>query len=277
MITTSLDQPGGRRPAVLLLHSSGSSARQWDALAKMLEPAFCVRTVEFHGHGARPGWHGDRPLTLADDAALALPLLQEAGAAHVVGHSYGGAVALKLATMAPQRILSLVAFEPVLFGWLIGDDPHGPLAESVIRWGEAIGRDLAQGDDAGAARRFVDFWAGAGAWSRMPERQQRSIAGRMRAVQAHFTALCDEPMRPSDFARLSAPMLFLAGAKTVAATRCIAGLLRRAFPSAGHHVLEAMGHMGPITHAEAVNRCIASHLMSRVDGDVPAAAARLAA
>jgi len=37
-------------------------------------------------------------------------------------------------------------------------------------------------------------------------------------------------------------------------------LLRLAVPRARHAVLEGMGHMGPITHAPAVNRWIAGFL-----------------
>ena len=61
-----------------------------------------MRAIEFHGHGEQPAWRGNAPMTLADEAALAIPALEEAGGAHVIGHSYGGAVALKLATMRPR-------------------------------------------------------------------------------------------------------------------------------------------------------------------------------
>ena len=43
-------------PAVVLLHSSGSTARQWNALVEHLQPRFRVLPVEFHGHGERAAW-----------------------------------------------------------------------------------------------------------------------------------------------------------------------------------------------------------------------------
>ena len=59
------------------------------------------------------------PLTLADEAAPAIPALEKAGGAHVVGHSYGGAVALKLATMRPRLVRSIVVYERCCFVWYL--------------------------------------------------------------------------------------------------------------------------------------------------------------
>lgn len=95
------------RPTVALLHSSASSARQWSGLAARLGDRFEVHAVDFHGHGARPDWHGAGPLTLADEVALVEPLLHAAGAVHLVGHFYGGAFALTLAQMFPQAVRSI--------------------------------------------------------------------------------------------------------------------------------------------------------------------------
>ncbi|MGH6612075.1 MAG: alpha/beta fold hydrolase, partial [Burkholderiaceae bacterium] len=91
------------RPSVILLHSSGSSAKQWQALSEALTPQYCVHAVDFHDHGNQREWSSDATLTLADEAALVTPLLPPEGA-HVIGHSYGGAVALKVAAMHPQQV-----------------------------------------------------------------------------------------------------------------------------------------------------------------------------
>jgi pimeloyl-ACP methyl ester carboxylesterase len=248
------------RPTVVLLHSSASSARQWESLVEVLRPGHRVHAVEFHGHGMRTPWYADAPMRLADDAALVSPLLREAGAAHVVGHSYGAAVALKLATMHPSRVRSLVAYEPVLFRWLLDDAGGGAPVQDVLALVRAIRADLAAGDERSAARAFVDFWSGESSWDSLPGPRQGSIATRMHAVLPHFEALLGDSLARWQVAGLGMPMLFLAGSRTVPAARRIAELLRLAVPRARHAVLEGMGHMGPITHAPAVNRWIAGFL-----------------
>jgi pimeloyl-ACP methyl ester carboxylesterase len=245
---------------VLLLHSSASSARQWESLVAALRPGHRVHAVEFHGHGMRTPWDADAPMRLADDAALVSPLLREAGAAHVVGHSYGAAVALKLASMHSSRVRSLVAYEPVLFRWLLDDAGGGAPVQDVLALVQAIREALAAGDERSAARVFVDFWSGESSFDSLPGPRQGSIATRMHAVLPHFEALLRESLARWQVAGLGMPMLFLTGSRTVRAARRISELLRLAVPRARHAVLEGMGHMGPITHAPAVNRWIAGFL-----------------
>ena len=245
---------------VVLLHSSASSARQWDRLAEVLKPRFRIRAIELHGHGEQKAWRGDTRLTLADEAALAMPTLEDAGPVHVVGHSYGAAVAIKLATMYPKSVRSLVAYEPVLFRFLFDDVAHHPAAQDVVAVADSMREQLATGENHSAAQTFIDFWSGAGAWDSLPDGKQASIATRMPAVLQQFDALFHEPLQSAQLALLRMPMLFISGARTVAVARAIAELLRLTLPRAQYEVLPAMGHMGPITHAAAVNQRLVEFL-----------------
>ena len=198
-----------QRPTVVLLHSSASSARQWERLVEALAPHFRVRAIELHGHGERMAWRGDAPLTLADEAALAVPLLEEAGGAHVVGHSYGAAVALKLTTMYPKLVRSLVTYEPVLFRWLFDDIDHQQLGQGVVTVADSMRDRLANGQEHSAAQLFIDFWSGAGSWDSVPSGKQTSIAARMRAVFQQFDTLFREPLQRAQLALLNMPMMFV--------------------------------------------------------------------
>ncbi len=246
------------RPRVVLFHSSASSSRQWSAFTEAMTPWFDLRAVDLHGHGAQPAWNGRRPLTLADEVALVEPLLQSAEGVHLIGHSYGGAVAAKAAAMFPWAVRSLSVYEPVLFRALFDDDPQAGAAQEVAEMSATLGRQLEAGDDLAAAQTFVSYWAGRGAWGHMPADRRRAVAARMRAVEPQFDALIRDDFA---FERLpDCPALFLTGAGTVTSTRRIGELARRRRPQARHRVLDGMGHMGPITHASAVNRELARFL-----------------
>lgn len=252
---------------VLLLHSSASSARQWDALAGRLQGRWKVHALDLHGHGLQPDWPGDGPddasFALADDAALAEPLLRRAGRVHLVGHSYGAAVALQLATLHPQRVASVVAYEPVLFRLLIEDRSSPQLALDVLAIAGAIDDELARGDPTAAGERFVDFWSGFGAWQAQPPHRREAMAGRMRAVQRHFDALLGASTLHLALPRLPMPLLFLGGERTVPVARRVCELLRGAVPAAAHETLPAMAHMGPITQAHAFNQRVEQFLLTQ--------------
>jgi len=246
------------RPRVVLLHSSASSSRQWSAVTETLQSEFDTRSVDLHGHGAQPAWNGGRPLTVADEVALVEPLLHAADGVHLIGHSYGGAVAAKVAAMFPQAVRSLSVYEPVLFRALFDDDPCSAAAREVAELSAALGQHLDAGDDLAAAQTFVSYWAGRDAWGHMSADRRSAVAARMGAVQPQFDAL-----RRDDFAfdRLpDCPTLFLTGAATVVSTRRIGEIARHWRPQARHRVLDGMGHMGPITHAAAVNRVLEQFL-----------------
>lgn len=249
---------------VVLLHSSASSARQWQALVAQLQPRLRCLAIDLHGHGTQGNWPGHRPLSLADEAELvAAELGHDVGNVHVVGHSYGAAVALKFAAQYPGRVRSVVAYEPVLFRLLIDDACSRCEAEEALALGEGVRLRLAQGRAEAAAEHFISYWSGADAWLGLSPARREVVALRMPCVSWHFEALYHEPLGLKQLAQLRMPMLFLTGARTTAIARRIGELLRAALPGAGHEVLPGLGHTGPITHAAQVNPLIGQFLLGQ--------------
>lgn len=246
--------PGPARPGVVLLHSSAASARQWDLLAASLQPACEVHAVDLHGHGLQAAWRGSRPLSVHDEAALVLPRIEAAGGAHLIGHSYGAAIAVHLAVARPALVHSLAVYEPVLFGLLAEHDPDSAAAREAFDLGAGMRTLVARGQADTAAQRFVDYWSGAPVWQQMGPQRQRALALRMPVVVQHFDVLYGEPLPAARLARLRMPMLCLSGGRSTAAALHIAGLLRRLLPGAGHETLAGLGHLGPITDPMPVNQ-----------------------
>ena len=255
----SIRRPADNQPTVICLHSSGSTGGQWAALRAQLEPEFQVLTPDFHGHGTAPVWHGfDLDIVAADAARIARIARRVAGGVHLVGHSYGGAVTLRVALDHPESVTSIAIYEPVVFRVLF--DYHGrrrPAAE-VIEVAGDVRRRLRSGNAAGAAARFVDYWGGGGsAWQALSAGQQIGIIRRMSVIDAHFAALAIDPSRLSDYHFLRMPTLALYGSEMRAPIRRIGELLKFALPDATFETMPGMGHMGPMSHPNAVAQRIA--------------------
>ena len=87
-----------RREKVIALHCSGAGASQWDRLAEALGPAYEVLVPEHYGCESSGAWSGEHAFTLADEAARTITLIDQSDdKVHLVGHSYGGGVALHVA------------------------------------------------------------------------------------------------------------------------------------------------------------------------------------
>ncbi|MBA3653452.1 MAG: alpha/beta fold hydrolase [Actinobacteria bacterium] len=72
----------------------------------------------------RPGFAPNPPVKRSDfdsDARAVAALLREEAPAHLVGHSYGGLIALLAASRAPEAVLSLTVIEPPVFSLMRGD------------------------------------------------------------------------------------------------------------------------------------------------------------
>src|SRR5690349_15602920 len=116
---------------VMLLHSHGMSSRQWRRLeTALVERGHPVIAPDLLGHGSAPPWPDGEPVHFRREVAALEPVLRAAGPrVHLVGHSYGGLLALQLAAAHPGAIASLAAYDPVAWGVLAGDDDPAVAAD----------------------------------------------------------------------------------------------------------------------------------------------------
>lgn len=114
--STIASQTFSSATSVIALHCSGSGAAQWRKLGEALSSRHPFVAPEHYGCDSTGPWSGERAFTLADEAARAIGIIDASrGKVHLVGHSYGGGVALRAAVERPERIASLTLYEPSVF------------------------------------------------------------------------------------------------------------------------------------------------------------------
>jgi len=249
----------GSGPGVVCLHSNASSSSQWRGLMELLAARFHVLAPDTYGAGKSPPWPQGRKVALRDEVALLDPVFARAGERFsLVGHSYGGGIALIAALAHRQRLRSMALYEPTLFALVERESPNDVdgIRNAVAAAVAALGR----GDAPAAARCFIDFWMDEGAFDRMPERVQAASAEAVRNIQGWKEALFGEPTPAEAFAALDVPVLLMVGSKSPLSSRAVARRLGRLLPRAELAELEGLGHMGPITHPDVVNQRIRGFL-----------------
>ena len=185
-----------------------------------------------------------------------------AGPIHLVGHSYGGAVAFKMASSDAyaSRIRSLTLIEPVLPTLLRDNPAERRLHDLFADMGTRIHVDLWNGMYMEALDRFLDYWSGSG------PREALSGEARMRLIQTiekvpfDFTGILGEVNVASAAAALRVPTLLVSGGLSPYMTQRIVARLATLIPGSEIRHLTAAGHMLPITHAKAINPDIVRHI-----------------
>jgi pimeloyl-ACP methyl ester carboxylesterase len=166
----------GSGEPLVLVHGSWGDARSWRLVVPGLAESFRVVVYDRRGHSRseRP----DTPGSVDEDGEDLAALLEalDLAPAHVVTNSYGGNIALRLATRRPEVFRSLSCHEPPLWSLLEDDPQPRELLQQGARRLEAIGRRIAQSDHEGAARQFVEEVAfGPGAWESELPPEMRAI------------------------------------------------------------------------------------------------------
>jgi pimeloyl-ACP methyl ester carboxylesterase len=210
----------------------------------------------------RRPWGGAHAFTLADEAARTVEIIdRHRGKVHLVGHSYGGGVALRAALERPHGVASITLYEPSAFHLLKGMGASGAAEFSeVLAIASRTAEGVVAGDLRGAATAFVDYWGGRGAWSALRPSVQAMLTRWVPKAPLDFRALIHEPTPPSAYAKLRIPTLVMRGEHAPAPTRLIAEILCALMPVATLSVVLDAGHMGPLTHADAVNAAIVRHI-----------------
>ncbi len=251
----------GTGPAVVCLHSNASTSSQWRGLMDLLAPKYRVLAPDSYGSGKSPDWPSDRVITLRDEVQFIAPVLARAGSPLVlVGHSYGAAVALIAALADPSRIRALALYEPTLFALLDAQVPAPNQADGIRNAVAAASAALDRGDEEAAAECFIDYWMGAGSWQQTPQPRRPAIAASVVNVRRWAHALTTEPTPLAAFRQLDLPVLYMVGKRSTVSALAVARLLAPALPRVELIEFDALGHMGPMTHAQPVNEAIARFL-----------------
>ncbi|HQU47912.1 MAG TPA: alpha/beta fold hydrolase [Casimicrobiaceae bacterium] len=266
----------GRGAAVVMLHASLGSKSQWSALIGVTAPRYRAIALDLTGYGDLPSAEPDVPSDVDDDVrALERRLdglVAPRSRIHLVGHSYGGFVALRYARLHPERVASLALYEPVAFRML---PPHDASRAELERLAEEVAALVQGGHRHLASQVFVDFWSGEGTFASLPLAARASIARRIGKVPLDFRAALAWPTDASDLRTISAPALLVAGRRSPALARSIVAALARALPDARSAWIDA-GHMGPVTDAADFAALVASFLGECEDARAVRWAARAA-
>lgn len=247
---------------IVALHASASNSGQWGQLKADLDGRFDVYAFDLPCCGRAP-LRGDASLTGA--AYSAAPVIREiekfGRAVHLVGHSNGGGIAIKVALMRPDLVKSLTVYEPATFHFLAnGDSTDKSLFQQIQKVSMLVTAAAEEGDSSAGMKHFLNFWNGAGFWDRLSRASQKMFAGAISSIQADFATGFAETWELADLSRLTMPALVMTGLESPELTQHVAVVIGKALPLARIALLPELGHMAPVVQPEWVNSRIFEHV-----------------
>jgi pimeloyl-ACP methyl ester carboxylesterase len=256
------EEDGAGEPLVLV-HGGFSDQGNFRAVVPGLAASFRVVAYDRRGHSLsdRPHPFGSRRDQEDDLAALIETL--GLSPAHVIGTSFGSAIALGLSVRRPDLVRTLTAHEPALPGL----SAQAPAVHARLR--AALAR-VERGDVEGGTQQFLeDVALGPGAWARFPEPIRATMVRNAPAVLEEQRDPAWDDVDRHALSNLEIPVLLTQGAQSpswfaevVAELRGLIGHARlHRYPDAGHspHITHPREYVAAVTAFAAAWREVPSH------------------
>ncbi|EGD54917.1 alpha/beta fold hydrolase [Gordonia neofelifaecis] len=242
----------GRGPALVMLHGIGGSSRSF--AAQYGELAERMRLIAWDAPGYGESDDVDGPLSMDDYADAVAALIEERcgeRGAHVLGMSWGGVIATRLALRRPDLVRSLVLGSSTVGS---GATPEG--AEAMRARAAEVDGDREQFTRTRAARLLGD-----GASDNAITAAAAEMAAAIRPAgyrsAAEAMAATDHT---DDLGSIDIPTLVLAGDRDEVTGHAAAQVLAGGIPGAVYVMLRDAGHLANKDSPEAFNAWLESFI-----------------
>jgi len=248
----------GTGPTVVLVPGSCSTGSAWRPVVTRLEKNFRCVTTSLLGYGGTAERRSARNADISLEAEIVEAVIQHAsGSVHLVGHSFGGLVALAVALRRKTDLLSLTVLEAPITEILRlkGEDHH---YRAIRQMTEAYFTAFRFGD-ATAIRAMIDFYGGAGTFASWPQRSRdHAIRGTETNILDWTSAYGFQPGFAS-LALLGVPTLVAWGAESHPSIRRANEILGWSILGATLVTIPGAAHFMLASHPGDVARLIADH------------------
>ena len=248
----------GEGAPVVLVHGSWGDHRDWDPVVPGLARTFRTLTYDRRGHSQseRLASQGSIEEDVADLALLITA--QHVAPAHIVGHSFGGSIVLKLAAARPDLFASLTVYEPPLLG-LLGNDPGLPAVQQQI---QAVISTLQSDRTELGAQQFVELALGPGMWEKLPPEMRQACVFN---APTWLDEMNEQGAFLLDLGRLAAfdrPALISRGDQGAPFFGTILDKIGETLPHARRHTFNGAGHVPHLTHPDEFVRIVGGFIGS---------------
>jgi pimeloyl-ACP methyl ester carboxylesterase len=229
-VSLAADMTPSKLP-ILFLHGSAETFACWDAILVHTDPSLVVT-------------RSDELVSPASVLSYAEVLEHDI---QLIGHSYGGVLALMLALARPERIRRLTLIEPVVFRLLEGRDEAAlaPVRRAHLGFAN-FGPDRMEQGLAG----LLDYWFGPGSWDQAPQKLRELMFRDGQTIRDQMEHAATYRPPEDQIEALNIPTTLIAGSATQASARSTVRVLEQLLPDARRFEVAGARHNLIHTHPE---------------------------
>lgn len=242
---------------MVFIHGSFSNAKSWRKIIELLKNTHTCIAVDLPGHGGQQDPNDFNNPSLQPEFNMISASIQDhpecRNGIHLIGHSYGGVVALAAAINSDIPVKKLTLFEPVdvrvlpVFG-------HHSAMDAVLEFIKEY-RQALNNNEKNACARVIDFWGGPGSFAAIPTFIQDAMEPMTKNNIRHWNICKSKPPHLSDYHNITIPVHFIHGSKSNPIAKLISTSLNENIPASKLEVIQGASHFMITTH---VDECAAT-------------------
>src|SRR5712672_3222196 len=238
----------GAGPTVVLVPGSCSTGAAWRPVIAAWEGRFRCVTTSLLGYGRTAERRtADDPCISHEAEILEAVIRKTGGPVHLVGHSFGGVVALVVALRNRVALASLAIVEAPAVELLRESDEHRHY-RAFRRMTEAYFDDFANGNKEAIAS-MIDFYGGLGTFASWPPRVRAYAVETTPVNILDWASAFGFPLAADELAAVRLPVLILRGGASHPAVQRANELLGELLRGATGEAIEGAAHFMIATHA----------------------------
>jgi len=250
----------GAGPTIVFVPGSCSTGAAWRPVISAFDSPFRCVTTSLLGYGGTVERRSVRDPCISYEAAAVESVIRRAGGrVHLVGHSFGGLVALTVALRNQVALASLAIIEAPAAELLRDRNEHQHY-RAFQRMTDAYFAAF-EGGDSEAIASMIDFYGGAGTFASWPPRLRSYAVETTHVNILDWASAYGFVLSAALLARVDIPVLVFRGGDSHPAVQRANALLGECMSDSVLATIDRAAHFMIATHAKEVARLTAEHVL----------------
>lgn len=238
---------------IVFIHGSYASTSTWKKMVQHLALTHHCISIKLPGHCGMPDPDDFNAPNISTELAIIESVIAELTnqPIHLIGHSFGGVVALALALKGTINISQLTLFEPVST-WVFKSVGALDMTAQVNSFIQGY-RESISNNEVYACGQVIDFWGGKGSFAPLPDFIKDGMVPLTNNNNRHWTLCENTHHHRSALNALAIPTKLVCGSASNLIAQAIVQHLSHELPNAKQYIIPGASHFLVTSHA---NECV---------------------